>query len=239
MGTLKDRVEIALNESRMLMLGAHVLIGFQYQAVFQQRFQNLSFTVQCLNLAALALLLITLTLLLAPIIYHQLVEAGKDTMVLDHFESMVMEMALLPFALAMGLDMHVATTWIGNGRISAVAGTAVTLLALFFWYGLEVMARIRRTEQGERPRSTLRSRSHESITSLKDRIAQVLVEARVVLPGVQALLGFQFVTILTETFDSLPAASQYLPQSCPDHSQYDFADDSCGVPSHRRGGEQF
>jgi hypothetical protein len=38
----------------------------------------------------------------------------------------------------------------------------------------------------------------------------VLTESRVVLPGVQALLGFQFITVLTEAFDKLPDSSKYL-----------------------------
>src|SRR5688500_1277910 len=43
--------------------------------------------------------------------------------------------------------------------------------------------------------------------SLEDRIDFVLTEARVVLPGVQALLGFQLVVVLTDAFAELPASS--------------------------------
>ena len=47
-------------------------------------------------------------------------------------------------------------------------------------------------------------------TELHDKIDQVLTEARVVLPGAQALLGFEFITILMEGFDKLPASSKYV-----------------------------
>jgi hypothetical protein len=47
-------------------------------------------------------------------------------------------------------------------------------------------------------------------TKLKDKIKQVLTEARVVLPGAQALLGFQFAAILMEGFDNLPESSRYV-----------------------------
>jgi hypothetical protein len=47
-------------------------------------------------------------------------------------------------------------------------------------------------------------------TPLKDRVEQVLTEARVVLPGVQALLGFQLATILMDGFDKLPQSSKYI-----------------------------
>ena len=47
-------------------------------------------------------------------------------------------------------------------------------------------------------------------TKLKDKIKHVLTECRVVLPGAQALLGFQFITTLTEAFEKLPQSSKYM-----------------------------
>jgi Family of unknown function (DUF6328) len=45
-------------------------------------------------------------------------------------------------------------------------------------------------------------------TSLEQRITQMLTEARVVLPGVQALLGFQLIGVLTQAFEKLPWSSK-------------------------------
>ncbi len=45
-------------------------------------------------------------------------------------------------------------------------------------------------------------------TSLEQRITQMLTEARVVLPGVQALLGFQLISVVTRSFEQLPASSK-------------------------------
>ena len=47
-------------------------------------------------------------------------------------------------------------------------------------------------------------------TDLETKIKQVLTEARVVLPGAQALLGFQFAAILMDAFEKLPRVSQYV-----------------------------
>jgi hypothetical protein len=47
-------------------------------------------------------------------------------------------------------------------------------------------------------------------TDLSTRIKQVLTEARVVLPGAQALLGFGFAAVLMESFSQLPRISQYV-----------------------------
>jgi len=43
---------------------------------------------------------------------------------------------------------------------------------------------------------------------LKDKIKEVLIEARMVLPGAQALLGFQLAILLTEAFEQLPELSK-------------------------------
>jgi hypothetical protein len=50
---------------------------------------------------------------------------------------------------------------------------------------------------------------HEE-TSLNHRIEQMLTEARVILPGAQALLGFQLAIVLTRSFTELPASSRLL-----------------------------
>jgi hypothetical protein len=43
-----------------------------------------------------------------------------------------------------------------------------------------------------------------SPTPLKTKIEQLLTEARLIIPGGQALFGFQFIAMLTSGFDRLP-----------------------------------
>ncbi len=47
-------------------------------------------------------------------------------------------------------------------------------------------------------------------TDVQTKVEHVLTEARVVLPGVQALLGFQLAAVLTDAFEKLPRSSQLL-----------------------------
>jgi len=49
-----------------------------------------------------------------------------------------------------------------------------------------------------------------SKTPLHAKIEQMLTEARVILPGAQALLGFQMIVMLAPAFGELPSASRYL-----------------------------
>jgi hypothetical protein len=63
-----------------------------------------------------------------------------------------------------------------------------------------------RNHQGapERRQAEL-DRSVTETAPLHTRIEQMLTEARVILPGAQALLGFQLAIVLTDTFESCPA----------------------------------
>lgn len=45
---------------------------------------------------------------------------------------------------------------------------------------------------------------------MKEKIKEVLLEVKVVLPGLQALLGFQFTTCFHESFEYLPDSSKYI-----------------------------
>jgi len=81
------------------------------------------------------------------------------------------------------------------------AGGMFLVVALVFWYGLEYLSKRAR----EIPMSKNKDPEH---TPLSTKIDEMLTEARVVLPGAQALLGFQLTVVLTRTFEQLPAASK-------------------------------
>lgn len=212
MAKLKDKIQNALDEGHMLVLGANVLLGFQYRAVLEPVFARLPRATQYLNLAALGCMLLTLTLLLAPAAYHRIVAEGKDTDDLHNFTTSVMDWALLPFALSLGINLYIVVERMGGRTAGLIAGATMTLIALFFWYGLEMLrrARHRHGQQGHPPMQTSDEEQQPDEAPLKDKIRHVLTEARVVLPGAQALLGFQFATFLLEGFDRLPASSHYV-----------------------------
>jgi hypothetical protein len=46
--------------------------------------------------------------------------------------------------------------------------------------------------------------------SISQKIKTIGTEARIILPGVQALLGFQFAAFLTESFDRLPGFAKQI-----------------------------
>jgi hypothetical protein len=210
---LKDKIQNALDESRMLVLGAQVLIGFQFRSAFEQGFNKLPHTSQYLKLGGLVLLLIVIGLLLTPGAHHRIAEDGEDTDRQHRFTTVIMDCALLPFALAIGIDLYVAFSQTLGQTGGVIGGVAGTLFALFFWYGLEFLqkARHKHESEGHHEMGTQeKSESESGKAKITDKIKHVLTEARVVLPGAQALLGFQFITMFTEAFEKLSASSKYV-----------------------------
>jgi hypothetical protein len=208
---LKDKIKTALDEGRMLILGSQVLLGFQYRSVFETGFEKLPPSSQYLKLCGLCLMLVAVGLIISTGAYHRIVEEGEDTSDVHSFTTNTMGLALMPFALGFGLDLYVATGQLFGHGAGIVAGALMTLLALYFWYGLGVLRRREREpEIREKQMESEKEDAESGGAKLKDKIEQALTEMRVVLPGAQALLGFQFATMLMEGFEKLPASSKYV-----------------------------
>ena len=196
MTKLKDKVSNALSETRTLILGAQILLGFQFEAAFRPGFDRLSAHGRALDTAGLALMMAAVGLLIAPCPFHRLCEQGRDTRRVHGFTTAMAESALVPFALCIGIDVFIVAELILG--TAAAAGFAVLLaaLAFFFWYALELARRNRgATEMAED--------GEESETGIGEKIKTLMTEIRVILPGVQALLGFQFASCLSAGFEKL------------------------------------
>ncbi|MBV9758443.1 MAG: hypothetical protein JO047_15455 [Alphaproteobacteria bacterium] len=203
---LSKKVKTALDEARVLILGAQILLGFAFRGPFSDGFERLSRTARALDGLALVLMVLAVGLLIAPGPYHRIVEGGEDSRRLHRFVSAIAGLALLPFALALGLDVFVTAGLIFGRAGGAAAGSVATALAFGLWYGLPHLSARHAGEQ-ERAMSS-RGGEQRAGTPLHAKIEQMLTEARVVLPGAQAIFGFQLAIVLTEAFQRLPGSSQ-------------------------------
>src|SRR5882762_6390678 len=203
MTQLRHKVKNALDEARTLILCAQVLLGFQFRAFFEQRFETLPLATRWVEMAGLGFLLVATVLLFMPAAFHRVVEVGVDTERLHKFATSVMCLALLPFSIGFGLDAFVAGESILGRAGGICAGVGITLLSLLFWYGLQALAR--KLELGD-----TQMKDKEAEQKLNTKIEQVLTEIRMVLPGVQALLGFQMATVMMQSFEKLPDSSKHL-----------------------------
>ena len=194
MAELREHIQHTLDESRMLILGAQVLIGFASQAAFQKGFAELPSAFQIAGVASLCALVLTVALLIAPSAYHRIVFGGRDDERVDSVGTMVLTAAPLPLGAALGADLAIAGARAGGPGVGWIAGVAAAVMALGLFYGprlLRARGREHGDEGGEKP------------SKLNDRVKHVLTEARVVLPGAQALLGFGLIIALSERFREL------------------------------------
>lgn len=191
----------------MLVLGSQILLGFQLQGTFRPVFEQLPFYDRILHVAALLLITLTIGLLIAPSMQHQIVEEGDDTYRIIQVIGRYASLALAPFAAALGIGIFMATERILGTAGGLLIGSLFFGLAMLFWYGLEI---IRKRTSGHMERAMAQQKTSQEQTPLDVKIDQMLTEARVMLPGVQALLGFQLVITLAETFEKLSFDSKLI-----------------------------
>jgi hypothetical protein len=198
---LDRRIKIALDETRLLILGSQVLFGFLLDGVFQNGFAGLSTTSQRLLGAALALMVLSIACLIAPSMQHRIVEAGQSTRRLERVATVFAALGLLPLAASLGLGFFVVFERIFGAATGVATGITSTVSAAFFWFGLA---------SGIGDRRTGNVTADSGATPLSTRIEQMLTEARVIIPGCQALLGFQLIAMLTQAFDELPGDAKIM-----------------------------
>ena len=200
---LEKLVKVALDELRMQMLGVQVLFGFQLQGVFQDGFAQTSRNARWADAAALSLIVLTLGLLVAVPSQHRLVDRGNATTRIFAVANRFAEWALLPFALSLALDFFVvADRYLPTYAVAAALSAGFAAVA--FWYGLGAVLRLT-VQQKEK-----RQMPAETATDVHAKIEEMLTEARVILPGAQALLGFQFVVTMSKAFAQLAPGDQHI-----------------------------
>src|SRR5215218_2475130 len=104
---VESRLKTALDESRLLILGAQVLFGFQFEAVFQERFPDISDTARHMHGAGLVLMLISISLLIAPSLFHQIIFAGESRPGAIGMATMLAGAGLLPLTIGLGVSAFV------------------------------------------------------------------------------------------------------------------------------------
>lgn len=191
---LERQLKVALDESRLLILGSQVLFGFQFNAVFQQQFDGLPFVSRAAITAGLTLIMVAIALLIAPSMQHRIVERGQDSRRILTVATLCAGTAALPVAVTLALDMFAAMERIVP--LAAAAGSAAVFfgLAMLCWYAVAWL-----TKRKERSMDEASAKS----PSLATQVDQLLTEARVIIPGVQALLGFQLTVTFTQAFAEL------------------------------------
>src|SRR5215472_2912818 len=104
---LSKKIKLALDETRILILGAQILLGFQFRAVFSDRYEELYTTLRYLDAIAIVPMICVVALLITPGPYHRIVQNGEDSRSFHGLVTTIADLALVPFAIAPGLDVVV------------------------------------------------------------------------------------------------------------------------------------
>src|SRR3954471_24604876 len=122
--SLQRKIKVALDETRLLILGAQVLFGFQFNGAFQQKFEQLPASSRLMDCVALLLIMATVGLLIAPSMRHRIVEAGEASNDVLAAVTIFAGLAILPLALGLSLDLFVTLERIYGPASGLFAGGA-------------------------------------------------------------------------------------------------------------------
>jgi hypothetical protein len=180
---LDNKLKTALDETRLLFLGGQVLLGFQFQAFFQDGFSTLSASAKYLSLGGLVLMVVSMALLVAPVMQHRLVEGGHASQRLLRITTRFAAASLAPLAMSLALAAFVVIGRRYGMTAGAMSGFVMGGACALFWFGIEAFVG---SSEGE-------VQMKVTPTPLATKVEQLLTEARVIIPGGQALFGFQFI----------------------------------------------
>lgn len=199
--TLDHRIKIALDETRLLILVSQVLFGFLFDSAFQSDFAALSWLARQSISAALLLMVLSMACLIAPSMQHRLVEAGQSTPRLQKVTAQFAGWGMLPFLLSLGIGIAVVLERPFGRSVGLTVGACIIIISALLWYALP---------RWIGNRSEPQMINDIALTPLTTKVEQMLTEARLILPGCQALLGFQLIVMLTHAFDVLPAQAKLI-----------------------------
>jgi hypothetical protein len=125
---------------------------------------------------------------------HRLVEQGRSSTRLLRSTNFFAGCGLVPLTASIGLAGYVVIERHFGLAAGLAIGLALASAAAFAWFGIEIVIGLQKDDNAVQVANT----------PLATSVEQLLTEARVIIPGAQALLGFQFIAMLTTGFDRLP-----------------------------------
>jgi hypothetical protein len=179
----------------MQMLGTQVAFGFQFQSLFQDRLDLGRPSIQLAACIGLGFIVLTLGLLIAAPAVHRIAEDGAATERMRQLTARSARAALLTLSISIAAALFVAVDTELGLRAAWIAAIVAAIVTTAAWQAWGILL-------GHR--SARRSGANDVAAKLHDKIDYTLTESRVILPGAQALFGFQLIVILTKSFATLP-----------------------------------
>jgi Family of unknown function (DUF6328) len=138
------KAQMAVEEARMVVPGLQALFGFQMVAIFNARFEMLSFYNQLLHLFALSLTTLSIALIMAPAAYHRIVEPEAGSEFFVRLTSGLIATAMAPLMISLTLDVYiVANLVVENAFMSATIAIFVLVAFAGLWFAFPLARRRR------------------------------------------------------------------------------------------------
>lgn len=142
---IKDKVDHVLTETRIIIPGAQALLGFQFIVFLSEVFKTLPRSLQCIHLACLLLVMISVVLLMTPAAYHREVERGKDSAHFHKVASRFVLIAPIPLALALSGELFVVASIVTrSGSIATIYAGTILIFTLTLWFVYPFLVRRRK-----------------------------------------------------------------------------------------------
>jgi hypothetical protein len=209
MPRLDDAIDNVFSEARMLLLGGQVLLGFSFRICFEKKFEQITRPAQFAEMVGLGIMTAALGWLIWPAAFHQIRERGRMTASIHTLTTNVLDWALLPFAVGLGLSLYTVASALGL-PYAPLMGAVAGIFAVAVWYGWSQAGRKPERKRKVQKELEQQEQKDRGKTELSDRIKKVLLECRMALPGAQAFLGFQFAIVFAQGFEQLPRPWQLI-----------------------------
>ncbi|MBI2769808.1 MAG: hypothetical protein HYX47_09305 [Burkholderiales bacterium] len=145
--SLKDSCTFALEEARTVVPGVQALFGFQFIAIFSERFADLASLEQCLHLFAVLLVAAACALVMGPAAFHRQVGQQEVSLRFLRVTSAMVQAALGSLMVAVALEVYVVSTLVVDSRwIPLLIGAAAAVPFLLAWFVFPMRSRARRAE---------------------------------------------------------------------------------------------
>lgn len=119
----------------MVLPGIQALFGFQLVAVFNRRFEQLSYADQLVHLSAVALVALSAGLLMTPAAFHREAEGGAISARLVRISTRLLLVGMLFLAVGIAADFFILSALITQSRSASALAAVVVFVALtLLWF---------------------------------------------------------------------------------------------------------
>jgi hypothetical protein len=134
---LDEIITHILDECRMVLPGIQALFGFQLIAVFNQRFESLSFQLQFAHLSATTIVALAAGVVMTPAAYHRMAEPRIASERMVALSTRLLLSSLVLLATGISTDLYVISRLIfSHAVIPAFLSISVFISFLMLWFGV-------------------------------------------------------------------------------------------------------